>query len=351
MSALTESFPQSAEEMAQSIGLCYVSDEMAGFRRRRCGRGFAYYDPENVHVKDEAIRARFDALAIPPAWRDVWICADECGHLQVTGRDEAGRKQYIYHPDWEEARSRAKFRRMVDFAAALPAIRAQVDKDLRRRGLGREKLLAIVVYLLEETRIRIGNSQYARRNESYGLTTLENEHLEIAGSTITFSFVGKSGKKQQVDIQDRRLARYLKQCQEMPGQELFQYVEGEKCYRIDSGAVNDYLRSMTDQPFTAKDFRTWAGTVIAVDELYQQGPPEDDRDADKRIVTAVKAVADALGNTPQVCRAYYIHPAIFDAYRNGDLFTAVAAAAEAAEDDHNALGLDERAVLSIIESA
>lgn len=343
--------------MARSVGLCYVSDETPGFRRRRCGRGFAYYDPENVHVKDDQIRARFDALAIPPAWRDVWICADERGHLQVTGRDEAGRKQYIYHPDWEEVRSRAKFQRMVDFAVALPSIRAQVSKDLRRRGLCREKVLAIVVYLLEETRIRVGNAEYARRNASYGLTTMENEHLEIAGSTITFSFVGKSGKEQQVDVKDRRLARYLKQCQDLPGQELFQYVEGGECYRIDSGDVNGYLRKIADQPFTAKDFRTWAGTVIAVDELYQQGPPEDERDADKHIVAAVKAAAEALGNTPQVCRAYYIHPAVFDAYRNGDLFSAVATAismetaSKSPEEDPNSLGLDERAALSIIASA
>ncbi len=343
---------ESPQEAAKRAGLRYVSDEMPGYRRRRHGRGFAFYDPEGAHVKDAELRERFEALTIPPAWTEVWICTDKKGHLQATGRDEAGRKQYIYHPRWEEARNRAKFNRMIAFGDALPKIRAQVESDLRRRGLSREKVLAIVVRLLEETRIRIGNEEYARRNGTHGLTTFENDHLEINGSRLSFTFRGKSGKEHTIDLKDRRLARYLKQCQELPGQELFQYVDQGEQRSIDSGDVNDYLRTATGQNFTAKDFRTWAGTVLALDELYQRGAAADEKEADRRIVEAVKAVAEQLGNTPQVCRVYYIHPAIFDAYRDESLFAIVAeAAAHAAVDDHNDLSADERAALAIIAQA
>lgn len=339
--------PEQAAEMA---GLRYVSDEEPGFRRRRQGRGLAYLDPKGNYVKDEKLRARFDSLVIPPAWTDVWICADEKGHIQATGRDDAGRKQYIYHPHWEEVRNEAKFNRLIPFAGVLPQIRAQVDRDMRRRGMPREKVLAIVVRLLEETRIRIGNLEYARRNGSYGLTTLENEHIEINGSRLRFSFTGKSGKEHNVDLYDRRLARHLKLCQDLPGQELFQYLDEEGNRRaIDSGDVNDYLRQITGQNFTAKDFRTWAGTVLALDELYQRGEATDEKYAERQIVDAVKAVAEGLGNTPQVCRAYYIHPAILDAYRTGDLFAAVAAAAaHPTTDDEHALSTDEAAALALI---
>jgi DNA topoisomerase-1 len=339
-----------AEEAARRAGLRYVSDEEPGYRRRRQGRGFAYLDVEGNYVKDEGLRERFDNLIIPPAWTDVWICADEKGHIQATGRDDAGRKQYIYHPHWEEVRNEAKFNRLIPFADVLPQIRAQVDQDMRRRGMPRQKVLAIVVRLLEETRIRIGNLEYARRNGSYGLTTMENEHIEINGSRLHFSFTGKSGIEHSVDLYDRRLARHLKLCQEFPGQELFQYLDEEGNRRaIDSGDVNDYLREITGQNFTAKDFRTWAGTVLALDELYERGEAEDEKRAERQIVDAVKAVAEGLGNTPQVCRAYYIHPAILDAYRTGDLFVAVsAAAAHAATEDEHALSPDEEAVLALI---
>jgi DNA topoisomerase I len=339
-----------AEEAAKRAGLRYVSDEEPGYRRRRQGRGLAYLDPEGNYVKEDALKERFDNLVIPPAWTDVWICVDDQGHLQATGRDDAGRKQYIYHPRWEEVRNQAKFSRLVAFAGVLPQIRAQVDRDMRRRDMPREKVLAIVVRLLEETRIRVGNLQYTQRNGTYGLTTMENAHIEINGSRLSFSFVGKSGKEHNVDLRDRRLARHLKQCQEFPGQELFQYLDDEGRRRtVDSGDVNDYLRDITGQNFTAKDFRTWAGTVLVLDELYQRGEAEDEKTAEQQIVDAVKTVAEALGNTPAVCRAYYIHPAILSAYSSGELFAAVAdAAARAVTDNTHALSPDEEATLTLI---
>jgi DNA topoisomerase-1 len=341
--------PQRAAEVAK---LCYVSDEEQGYRRKPWGRGFTYIDLEGEHVKDEEQRTRFAELAIPPAWTDVWICAHSNGHLQATGRDEAGRKQYIYHPRWEEVRNQAKFNRLIHFAEALPQMRAQILKDLRRHGLPREKVLAIVVRLLEETRIRIGNAEYARRHGSRGLTTLADEHVEINGSRLYFEFVGKSGKEHKVDIRDRRLARHLKKCQDLPGQDLFQYVDAQgNCHSIGSSNVNTYLRQISGQDFTAKDFRTWAGTVLALDELYEQGPAGDDKEAERNIVDAVKSVAKALGNTPQICRSYYIHPAIIESYSTGELFAAVAEAAGEVVVDENELSTDERAVLAILRQS
>ncbi len=337
------------QQAAQAAGLLYVSGQEAGFQRKRWGRGFTFLDKDGNHVDDEAVRARLEGLVIPPAWIEVWICADECGHIQVTGRDEAGRKQYIYHPRWESARNRAKFKRMIPFGRALPQIRRQVDKDLRQRGLPLSKVVAIVVRLLEETRIRIGNPEYARHNQTYGLTTLADDHLQISGAQICFEFVGKSGKERRVDLRDQRLARHIKRCQDLPGEALFQYFDEAGNQRVLCAAdVNHYLRELTGQNFSAKDFRTWAGTVLTLDELYDEGEAEDEKGADKAIVAAVKAVAEHLGNTPAVCRQYYIHPAILDAYRDGEMFEAVAeAAAEEAADSFD-LSPDERAVLAIL---
>lgn len=342
-------FADEPERAAEMAGLLYVSDQAEGFQRKRWGRGFTYLTPQGDHIDDEKLRARFEALRIPPAWTEVWICVDETGHIQATGRDDAGRKQYIYHPRWEETRNQAKFTRMIPFAFALPEIRRQVDKDLRQRGMPLTKVVAIVVRLLEETRIRIGNPEYARNNQTYGLTTLADDHLHVTGSQICFEFVGKSGKERRVDLRDRRLARHVKRCQDLPGEELFQYVDDDGQQRtLTSADVNSYLRTLCGQNFSAKDFRTWAGTVLAVDELFEQGAATDEKGAEKAIVTAVKAVAEHLGNTPQVCRQYYIHPAILDAYREGNLFEAIAEAAAEETDDTWDLSPDERAALKIL---
>ncbi len=305
-------------ESARSAGLRYVTDRAPGIRRVQTRGGFRYLKPDGSPVEDPREIERIESLAIPPAWTDVWICPSPRGHIQATGRDARGRKQYRYHPRWREVRDETKFDRLVAFAEALPALREQVDRDLARRGLPREKVLATVVRLLEMTLIRVGNEEYARSNNSYGLTTMQDEHVDVEGSKIEFQFRGKSGKEHVVGIRDRRLARIVKRCQDLPGEELFQYIDeaGEQ-RTIDSGDVNDYLRETTGQDFTAKDFRTWAGTVLAADALEEIGPAESETQAKKQIVQAVKAVAEQLGNTPAVCRRSYIHPAVFDAYQSG----------------------------------
>lgn len=305
-----------------AVGLRYVTDGDRGYQRLRRGKGFSYLDPEGRRVTDPALRARFDALVIPPAWTKVWICPDENGHIQATGRDEKGRKQYIYHPDWDQIRNLNKFGRMVSFSEALPALRERVDQDLGRRTLSREKVAALVVRLMEETLIRIGNAEYARSNQSFGLTTLQDEHITVRGARVMFSFRGKSGKQQELDLTNRRLARLVQRCQELPGQQLFQYVgdDGECCQSITSSDINAYLREVTGQEFSAKDFRTWGGTTLAAVELYELGPAQTEKETKKNITTAIKRVAEALGNTPTVCRQYYVHPAILEAYENGRLF-------------------------------
>jgi len=342
------------EESAKLAGLYYVSDEEPGFQRKRRGRGFTYIDPGGRCVNDPKLRARFEALVIPPAWTDVWICADPNGHIQVTGRDDQGRKQYIYHPRWGEIRNLTKFHRLIPFGEALPAIRANVVEDLRKHSLSRQKVVALVIRLLEETLIRIGNREYARNNETYGLTTLRDDHIQVSGSKIIFVFKGKSGKQHEVDLKSKRLAELVKQCQELPGQELFQYLDEAGAYHpINSQDVNDYLREITGQDFTAKDFRTWGGTVLAAAELYQQGPVESETANKKVIVQAVKAVAEALGNTPAICRDYYIHPAIIDAYLNRSLFTAMEEAAQEVTSNEATydLSTEEKAVMILSRQA
>lgn len=345
----------SLQWVAHQYGLRYVSDEQPGYRRKRWGQGFTYFDAEGNHVRDEGLRQRFISLVIPPAWTEVWISPDENGHIQVTGRDAKGRKQYIYHPRWEELRNLNKFGQMTAFGQALPSIRARVEEDLRLRGLSRPKVLALVVRLLDNTLIRVGNREYARRNNSYGLTTLQDEHLEIEGSRLFFRFMGKSGKEQEVRLFDPRLARLVKRCQELPGQHLFQYVDenGECCRNVDSSDVNDYLSEITGRDFTAKDFRTWGGTVLAAVELYELGPGENDRDQQKNVVAAVKYVAAALGNTPAVCRGYYIHPALLEAYQDGSLFPLMNAVLDetAAPGDRGRLSPPELAVIRLLQAS
>ncbi|HRI50088.1 MAG TPA: DNA topoisomerase IB [Pseudomonadota bacterium] len=307
---------------ARAAKLRYVSDEQPGFTRKRRGRHFAYYDTSGALLRDPEHLARIRSLVIPPAWTSVWICAQPSGHLQATGRDQRGRKQYRYHPRWCEQRNESKFGRMVAFGQALPRIRARVQQDLRSPGLSREKVLATLVRLLESTLIRIGNEEYVKTNESYGLTTLRNEHVEIEGTTVHFHFQGKSGIEHNIDLRDRRLARIVASCQELPGQELFQYIDDSGAvHRVDSADVNAYLHEITQEEFTAKDFRTWAGTLGAVFALQTLGAVEGVTAIKKNVVQAVKLVAKRLGNTPTVCRKYYVHPALIEAYSAGQLLT------------------------------
>jgi DNA topoisomerase-1 len=307
-------------ESAHEAGLRYVSDSTPGIRRRRAGKGFTYLDSGGRRITDRATLARIRSLAIPPAYADVWISPQPNGHIQATGRDARGRKQYRYHPRWREVRDETKFGRMLAFSEALPLIRKRVEQDLSRPGLPREKVLAAVVLLLELTGIRVGNDEYARTNQSFGLTTLREDHVEVSGSTMLFEFRGKSGKVHRVSLNDRRLARIVARCQSLPGEELFQYVDDEGVHQtIGSSDVNDYLREMAGDEFTTKDFRTWSGTLLALGALEELGPAPSEREAKSTIVAAIDRVAERLNNTRAVCRKYYVHPVIFDAYLRGTL--------------------------------
>ncbi len=310
------------EASAEHAGLHYVTDADPGYVRRPHGKGFTYQDAAGTTVSDASLRKRFDALVIPPAWTDVWICESPLGHLQATGRDERGRKQYIYHTLWDRVRNETKFSRMVPFGECLPLVRERAEADLRKRGLPREKVLATVVTLLDTTLIRIGNDTYAKENKSFGLTTLRDRHVAFDGSTCTFSFRGKSGKEHSIQLDDRRLARIVRQCRDITGYHLFQYVdEAGARNAINSQDVNEYLRDTTGQTFTAKDFRTWGGSVHAAAALIEIGPAASETATRKNLIAMVKAVAERLGNTTAVCRKYYIHPALFAAYETGTLFS------------------------------
>jgi len=303
---------------ARAAGLRYVSDDDAGIRRRRAGGGFSYLDAVGRRIGDRHTLARIRALAIPPAWRDVWICPRADGHIQAIGRDGRGRKQYRYHAGWREVRDATKYERMVPFARRLPGIRRQLARDLRRPGLPREKVLALVVRLLETTSIRVGNSEYARTNGSFGLTTLRNHHASVSGARVRFRFRGKGGKLHEIDLADRRLARLIRRCQDLPGQELFQYqADDGDLGAIGSSDVNDYLRTIAGEDFTAKDFRTWAGTVAAARALAELPSPDSDAAAKRAVADAIKGVAAELGNTPAVCRKCYVHPVVIEAFTQG----------------------------------
>lgn len=310
----------SPKKSAQIVGLRYVTQTQPGISRERRGQGFLYRSAESRIIRDRHTLKRISSLVIPPAWEEVWICPFDLGHLQATGRDERRRKQHIYHPRWREIRDQTKYDRLMDFARALPGIRKQIKRDLRREGLCREKVLATVVRLLEVSLIRVGNEEYARDNKSYGLTTMKNRHVTVRGAKIKFQFRGKSGKEHVVEVEDRRVARIVQACQDLPGQELFQCVDedGQK-HHVGSGDVNDYLREITDRDFTAKDFRTWAGTISTASELRCLGPTDSEPDLKKNVSAAIKATAQSLGNTPAICRKSYIHPAIIEAYLDGSL--------------------------------
>ena len=303
---------------AARAGLRYVTDGVAGIRRKRSGTGWAYYAPSGERISDARTKKRLNALAIPPAWIDVWICPDPDGHIQATARDARGRKQYRYHPSYREARDRSKFRRMLEFSEVLPTVRERVERDLRIGDLSRRQLLATVVRLLDRTLIRVGNDEYARENRSFGLTTLRRKHVSVAGTLLRFSFRGKSGVEHSIAITDPRLARIVQRCRDLPGQEMFQYLdEAGKRQAVSSDDVNAYLREITGREVTAKDFRTWGGTMLAAMQLRAVGPAASRREADRNIVRALDAVAERLGNTRAVCRKYYVHPLLLRAYLLG----------------------------------
>lgn len=343
---------QDPAESARVAGLRYVSDTRPGIRREQTADGFVYIDPKGEPIRDDDRLAHIKALAIPPAWTDVWICPSPHGHIQATGRDARGRKQYRYHPRWRMVRDETKYARMLAFGAALPRIRERTGKDLSRPGLPREKVLAAVVRLLETTLIRVGNAEYARDNRHYGLTTMRDKHVDVEGSQIRFEFTGKSGKRHTVGLKDRRLARIVERCRDLPGYELFQYID-EQGQRQDVGStdVNDYLREISGEEFTAKDFRTWAGTVLASLALQELEASESDTEAKQKIARAVESVAEQLGNTPAICRKCYIHPAVIDAYLEGSLLDTLAQRTEQELADTPArLKPAERAVMLLLQS-
>ena len=303
---------------AVPAGLRYVTDGARGIHRQRAGSGWIYFGPGGSPIRDAAVRKRLNALAIPPAWTDVWICPDPDGHIQATARDARGRKQYRYHPSYRAARDRSKFRRMLEFSEVLPRLRERIERDLRAPDLSRRQLLATVLRLLDRTLIRVGNDEYARDNRSYGLTTLRRRHVRIEGARLRFDFRGKSGVEHTVSISDPRLARIIQRCRDLPGQDLFQYLDAAgKRQDISSDDVNAYLRELTGRDVTAKDFRTWGGTMLAAVELRRMGAAASRREADRNIIQAVDAVAAQLGNTRAVCRKYYVHPALLGAYLMG----------------------------------
>ena len=305
----------SNEEVAEAAGLIYVHEDDPGLARVKTEAGFDYVDAKGRPVADPKTIDRIRALAIPPAYVDVWICKSARGHIQATGRDERGRKQYRYHELWSAARAETKFARMAAFGRILPALRERVDHDLNKRGLPREKVVATVVRLLETTLIRVGSDEYAKANKSFGLTTLRARHLHLHGADVEFEFKGKSGVQHKTSVHDRRLARVIKSIQELPGQRLFQYVDGDGArHAVDSHDINDYLHEVTGEDFTAKDFRTWAGTLAAAKALSMHPAPQTEREAKKTVTLCVKATAGLLGNTPAVCRSAYIHPEVLRAF-------------------------------------
>jgi DNA topoisomerase-1 len=336
---------------ARAAGLRYVHDSKPGITRARVGEAFRYLDAGGDVIDDEATLARIKSLAIPPAWTDVWICPYPNGHLQATGRDAKGRKQYRYHPKWRTVRDDSKYERMLNFGKALPQIRREVDRALKLPGLPRDKVLATIVYLLEATMMRIGNEEYARTNKSFGLTTLRSRHVRIDGSDVEFRFRGKSGVYHQVKVHDRRLARIIQRTRDLPGQELFHYVDDDGAtHSVGSHDVNDYLRTITGEDYTAKDFRTWSGTVLAALALQEFEKFDSQAQARKNIVRAIESVAEKLGNTPSICRKCYVHPAVLEAYLEGSVLEALRARTEQElVGDLHALQPEEAAVLAMLQ--
>lgn len=348
--SLTEMAGGDPVACAKAAGLRYVTDAKPGFKRKVFRKGFRFVDTTGAPMRDIDALNRIKSLVIPPAWTRVWICPLPNGHLQATGRDKRGRKQSRHHPRWRQVRDETKYERMLAFGDALGLIRAQIDKDLQLPGLPREKVLATIVRLMETTCIRVGDEEHARENHSYGLTTMRNRHVEVQGATITFDFNGKSGVHHTVDVANRKLAKIVQTCIDLPGYELFQYLDAElNRHSVDSSDVNAYLQQITGQPFTAKDFRTWAGTVLAAMLLREFEPFESQTEAKRNVVEAIKAVAARLGNTPTVCRKCYIHPAVLDHYLNGTMLDAIESeVAEEVEKRLAALRDEEFALLRLL---
>jgi DNA topoisomerase-1 len=336
---------------AKAVGLRYVSDSTPGYTRKKSGNRWSYYDIEGKLIKDKDLVTRFNKLVIPPAYTNVWISPHENGHLQFTGTDAAGRKQYRYHPGWNKIRNQSKYHRMQTFAAHLPAIRERVDKDLSRTNLDHEKVVALVVCLMELTSIRVGNESYKKLYGSFGLTTLQDRHVKIEGSNLKFEFKGKKGVFHKVSLQSRRLARLVKQCRDIPGRELFQYYnhEGKRC-AIGSGDVNHYLHEITGEDFTAKDFRTWAGSVSALYAFKEAGEFKTITECRKKIVSVLDEVAVNLGNTRTVCKKYYVHPTVIKSYEEGTLFNYIKELDEDKDVKAIALNMAEKALLQLLEN-
>jgi DNA topoisomerase-1 len=335
---------------AKAVGLRYVADVSPGYTRKKAGKGWSYYNKDAELVRDKALISRFNKLVIPPAYTNVWISPYENSHLQFTGTDAAGRKQYRYHPEWNKIRNQSKYHRLQSFAAHLPAIRQRVDKDLNRKNLDHDKIVALVVRLMELTSIRVGNESYKKLYGSFGLTTLMNRHVKVEGATIDFEFKGKKGVYHKIALHSRKLARLVKQCRDIPGKELFQYYkeDGERC-TVGSADVNNYLKNITGEDFTAKDFRTWAGSVSALYAFKQAGEFETITECRKKIVSVLDEVAINLGNTRTVCKKYYVHPTVIKSYEEGTIFKYIAALDEDQDVNSAELNAAEKALLQILE--
>jgi DNA topoisomerase-1 len=347
---IAEDVASASAASAEEAGLRFVADDEKGLSRERSGKAFRYRAATGGTVKDERTLARIKSLVIPPAWTDVWICARADGHIQATGRDARGRKQYRYHPDWTRVRDEAKFERLIDFGKALPKVRRTISRHMSERGLGRRKVLATVAYLLDTTLVRVGNREYARDNKSYGLTTLQDRHVTFSGSELRFQFRGKTGKEWKLKLSDRRAARIVRSCQELPGQHLFQYEDDDDVVRqVSSADVNDYIRSIAGAEITAKDFRTWAGTVLAAMALREFEPAEAEAAAKRNVRRAIEKVAARLGNTPAICRKCYVHPEVLAAYLDGKLAGLLDAAPDkASKRAFAALPAEEAATLLLL---
>ncbi|HKR98857.1 MAG TPA: DNA topoisomerase IB [Candidatus Dormibacteraeota bacterium] len=340
--------PDAARRSARAAGLRWVDDGIPGIQRERAGAHFRYRAPDGRVIDDSETLQRIAELVIPPAWTDVWISPIANAHLQATGRDARRRKQYRYHPRWREVRDETKYHRMVAFGGALPDIRAHVDRDLSKPGLPRERVLAAVTRLLDVALLRLGNDEYAKQNGSFGLVTLQARHIDVSGSRITFRFKGKSGVAHNVRIHDRRVARVLERTLDLPGERLFEYLDSDGAVRhVDSDDVNEYLREISGEEFSSKDFRTWAGTVLAATALRESGPFSSEREAKRQTVDAIKRVSSQLGNTPAVCRRCYIHPDVLSAHADGSLLKLRLRANGEAE-VKNGLREEERAVLRLL---